>query len=592
MKKAYSLFLAVVLALSITPLVFGAGFFEQGTAPPGGYPSSPSFVHWGTVSGTATDNIVSPKGYFSSILQLGGFSVYTINDNASIAAGVGPLLDNSTLAGKVDAHHGETFLKRPRVDVREDGANPANSSAQNNAAFAASFLKINTTYPPTANKLVDIYVPAGVYEISESRTWEGTGSHFLLHGDGKSTRIKWVGADNAVMFRLGKAEYGGISLTNSTVEIRDITFDMNNKASSAVSIGSMKQVRVVNSGFYDPLDNTTKIGGLDIDTANYGVVVQSNWFSSESGPCITINRNDLISGPVGVTVENNYFNLAGSGRMIYAKNVDHLSIKNNTTDGLYAATNSGMYLDKISQAEIVGNYAEQLSGVWLSLNPTSAPAGSPTINASILRNTVNTSGHGGDNQVVLGYTKDVEIRGNSFINVLDRPIWITSNAVGTRIGRNYEISGGNEVNIKEQFTDNGVGTLLLQAHIPIIPTAALVLLDNQSEIQWADSPTISSTVTQVPADATGYMVWVRIQSVTAGARLYVVGENEQPTWATRNSSIKVQWIEAVTANKDYIATFFVPANKDYPNLLVYGIGSGGTTDTDIEIRVIGYTAMI
>ena len=140
MKKTLATVYAGILGILISSFALGAGFFEQGTAPAGGYPSSPTFVHWGSQSGTATDNLVSDKGLFTSILRRGGYDVYTRNDNAAIAAGVGPLLDNSFLAGKVDAAHGESFLTRPVVDVRAygpDTSGVADSSAALQAAHDA-----------------------------------------------------------------------------------------------------------------------------------------------------------------------------------------------------------------------------------------------------------------------------------------------------------------------------------------------------------------------------------------------------------------------------------------------------------------------
>ncbi len=57
MKRFFRAAAVLSYCLLIPLLVFGAGFFEQGQAPPGGYPSAPTFTHVGTGSLTATDNL-------------------------------------------------------------------------------------------------------------------------------------------------------------------------------------------------------------------------------------------------------------------------------------------------------------------------------------------------------------------------------------------------------------------------------------------------------------------------------------------------------------------------------------------------------
>jgi len=60
-------------------------------------------------------------------------------------------------------------------------------------------------------------------------------------------------------------------------------------------------------------------------------------------------------------------------------------------------------------------------------------------------------------------------------------------------------------------------------------------------------------------------------------------------WGDRATDIRVQYIEAQTANRYNTATIIIPAvNQSYEDLFSYGISDGGVTDTDVELRLIGY----
>jgi hypothetical protein len=94
--------IAGILGILISGLALGAGFFEQGTGPPGGYPSSPTFTHVGTGSVTVVDNLAGTgatdlvnfrNGTFTGILTFGGHAVM----NAGLAIAGNMVGDNNSL---------------------------------------------------------------------------------------------------------------------------------------------------------------------------------------------------------------------------------------------------------------------------------------------------------------------------------------------------------------------------------------------------------------------------------------------------------------------------------------------------------------
>lgn len=181
MKKLAAAIYAGILFLLVSQLALGAGFFPLQPNPGGGYPTSPTFVHVGTGALNATDNVTSDKGIYTSILRRGGYDVYTRNDNAAIAAGVGPLLDNSSLAGKVDAAHGEPFRARSYVDASLYGFRTDNT-ALNKAALTAAVAAAAPLKKP-------VYISPGHYYVDNT----STGVHLL-----DNTIIIGVGGRDAV----------------------------------------------------------------------------------------------------------------------------------------------------------------------------------------------------------------------------------------------------------------------------------------------------------------------------------------------------------------------------------------------------------
>ena len=172
---------ALIGVLSVA-LAFGAGFFEQGTAPSGGYPSAPTFTHVGTGSVTATDNI---SGTGSADLK-NWRNAYINNSITGAGSGaisgyyVGSLklTDNTALDNLVDGSYSAT-IKPKNVSGDNTGLlnNFANfmTSITNDANFGPSNVRVgyDALMNPTYGSQVGAWNTAVGYEALMKNT-DGT----------------------------------------------------------------------------------------------------------------------------------------------------------------------------------------------------------------------------------------------------------------------------------------------------------------------------------------------------------------------------------------------------------------------------------
>jgi hypothetical protein len=438
-KSLRKLIAAVVLGITAPTPLWAAGFFEQGQAPVGGYPSSPTFVHVGTVDLTATDNVDAVRGKFSSVLQRGGFDVWTINDNSAIASGVGPLLDNSTLAGKVDFSHGETFLPRPMVDVRNymDGL----SGRPTLAAWLANqtTTDVSKVFQAARTAVTDggkIYIPPGTFLITlaseesagdlggvprfaavvfgnSNVTVEGSGPESIIYIPTWATNIG--GTDNVPAFFLAGSTAD--NLTNIHFRNFKILGDFpqtdntwsGNEVSAAISIGAVSQTATVsNSGvdhvWFEKIGMGVMFNGGNVPgpACDRNYVTNSIFYNTSGGPLNAISgahTNTLITNNIFRNIGGNYAIEWGSYRVSIIGNIfDNVWGGGITTETNPAATGYSL----------IGNNI--FNDIGLRYGPTG------TYNTAAIQLSEGTSGH------------QMAIKDNIFRNIYGSGIWGASHA--------------------------------------------------------------------------------------------------------------------------------------------------------------------
>ena len=223
MKKLCFLSFFGVLALIIHAQAFGAGFFEQGTAPPGGYPSSPNFVHPGAQAFTVTDNITGSGGATDLKNFRDGFFSRNITGSGSgtisgYAAGGLTIYGGAALDNLFDGSYtmtpklGDLMIKGLWMDARAEGATfdgTTDDTTTLQAAIAAM----------PSNKGVFVFPPGKTAIVTGQLSFAGK-TNFMVIGNNATVKYK-----NATAVSSGKNIL--YFQNNSDGIIRDLILDAN-----------------------------------------------------------------------------------------------------------------------------------------------------------------------------------------------------------------------------------------------------------------------------------------------------------------------------------------------------------------------------
>ena len=464
------------------------------------------------------------------------------------------------------------------------GASGSATAAVNSAAFQSALDSIGI-YPSTPLYIPGITVGSITpYQINVALT-KTSADWMQVRGDGPGSWLEWTGADYATILDLRGAGSGGVS-------VKDIRLDCNLKATTGLELSNFGY-RAIVSGceFNDGLANIADNQGLlniPLDGETHIIQINNNYFGGGTAIGIGLGLTGVSSGSGGVAIFNNEFqqidNIAIKG-----KGLKESSITNNVIDNLLAKTNgAGFWLDIVSGVNIINNHIESCAKHVIKLNATSRYSFK------------SVTGRISDNLIIsslafidLGFTDDVLVDGNTVLSTAGATwLTVTANAFGTIVGRNAvspAVAGA--MQWAEQYV-GGAGLWSVRNGItPVFSTAAIVTLDSQSvSADWVTVSTISTTnAPDIPVRARGWVLKAEIMSATVGARLYLFSAADLVAWGNRATDTRVQYVEAQTANRYNTATIILPAvNQSYEDLFSYGISSGGVTDTNIRITVVGY----
>jgi len=468
------------------------------------------------------------------------------------------------------------------------GASSAASAAVNSVAFQAALDSMGT-YPS-----IPLYIPGVTvgsitpYQINVALT-KTSADWIRIKGDGSSSWLEWTGANYATILSVTGEGSGN-------AEVDSVRFDCNNKATTGLSMNAFGHgISVTKNEFNDCLANVADDQGMlnipVLTAETHNGLIQRNVFQGGTAIGMALGLTGAASGSGGFEISINEF-LQVNNWAVRSKGLKESSIKTNIIDNLLANANGGGFkLDISSNLILDNNHAESLNQQFILLNPTARYDFSP-ITARITNNLTTNSV---DSEINLGFTDGVELSGNTHLqNLAESNQWlaVTANAVGTIVGKNQLArADGTDVFWAEQFVTGAGLWNKRYSTTTVFSTAALLTLASQSvSADWVTlSPVSTLNAPDIPVDARGWIVQASIKSATVGARLYLFSAANLVAWGDRATDIRVQYIEAQTANRYNTATIIIPAvNQSYEDLFSYGISDGGVTDTDVELRLIGY----
>lgn len=431
------------------------------------------------------------------------------------------------------------------------------------------------------------YVPYGSYAFNTAIT-KTAADGLEIFGEGFGSSFLWTGANAGVMFSFTGAGNGGL-------RIHDLEFDCDDKATVAVKTAAFGHgLHVYGCLFRDGRSDGSTGAMLDNFVETHNGVIERNWFFSGAAAGLGVNRAGTAGGAQGWRISDNEFQGVNNCAIV-GKNVGCWTILSNAFDGQLADTNGvGIQVDQSSEVAIEGNYFENIVGRAVSVNPTTAP-GSKGFSGQLRNNRfVICSTATADILITFGVGYIIE--GNSFMGENASVLQVTSDAVYVHVGPNkvYTDSVGTEQLI-ETLT---VGTGLLQVSFdyslyPIQSTANILALVNQADLAaWVTLGTISTGNTpDIPADARAFRVRAEIKCATVGAKLYLADTANGITFANRDTDTRVQFIEALVANRSTVAEFTVTCNTGGLaglDRLSYTFASGGGADINVKLTVVGY----
>ena len=267
MKKFLAVISAATFPVLVCSLALGAGFFEQGQAPPGGYPSSPNFVHPGTQALSFTDNADG-----SNTADLVRWRDAYINRNIIGGGGAisGFTIDNSLI--NIDNAY---KFSSPHVYVRAFGAK-GDGVTDDNVAIHAAFA--------AATDGSTIFFPKGVYPFST--TLAITADDVTIRCDGSTLKL----TNN---YYTTGGSYG-ITVTGQRFTMIGCTLDGNraNQTNSVVflTLTDSSDSRILYNRFKNNIYHAIHASGVGTGTRN--LLVEGNTFTNNYG---NANNSDFYS---------------------------------------------------------------------------------------------------------------------------------------------------------------------------------------------------------------------------------------------------------------------------------------------------------
>lgn len=529
-------------------------------------------------------NTTTPATLQMICVKIGSFAVstgVTFTINGSFDAGFYQVF---SLTGTGTVRFGPGSVRE--IVPQWFGASPSATAAVNSAAFQAALDSMGT-YPS-----VPLYIPGastgsvGNYDINVALT-KTSADWIRITGDGSGSSLEWTGADYATILSLTGAASG-----NAAVD--SVRFDCNGKATTGLALAGFGHgVSVTKCEFNDGLANVADNQGMlniPLDGETHNGLLQRNIFNGGTAIGLALGLTGASSAGTGFDVSVNEFQQINN-IAIKGKGLRESKIVTNILDNVYATQLNGgfCWLDIVADIDISNNHIEGSNEYAIKLNTTGRYTFKPM--TAMIHNNLIT---GGNLSIYLGYTDDVELSGNSILGNTAGVDWltVTANAFGTVVGKNTfsnAMAGG--MGWAEQYIGGAGLWSLRYAQTPVASTTAVLSLTGQSSsAAWVELTPISTlNAPDIPSNFRALVVQASIMSATVGARLYMVNEGNAPLWANRSTDIRVQYIEAQTANRYNTATFIIPIkNQSYEDAIYYSIDPTGVNDTDVELRLVGY----
>lgn len=340
MKRLLFVSLCALIAFIISAQVFGAGFFEQGTGPPGGYPSSPTFVHVGTASLTATDNITG-----TGTTDLKNFRDAYITNNiigsGGAISGYKNIIGDNT--GRVSDYAigaaGFTDNGFFNVVKYKDGPaiNPVGFGADNSGVTDTTATLQSAV---NAGNIVDL--GKGTYKITSllSRTF-ADGDTFVFRGDGATidartvsgTAVRFQGSVGASAALGGNANKGDLVIT------------------CALSVSAGDIVRILSTASFSPASAAFVKGEMqEVESAVAGTItLKSHLYDSYTAATTTVYKLNMPRIIVqGVKILHNDNNARGLD-IVYARDIGVREVN------VSGAKDAGIAIDHIFGGSVTGS---------------------------------------------------------------------------------------------------------------------------------------------------------------------------------------------------------------------------------------------
>lgn len=232
------------------------------------------------------------------------------------------------------------------INVIDYGVSSANTAAQNDAAFASAI---------AAAKNKTLYIPAGEYDISATLlvTYDGTNSCTNIIGEGRGSKLVWVGAASTPMIQyVGVSGAGFYAMT----VIEKIYLH------GSASIAGVTGIKLGVTGVTDKGVGNVTIQNVEIDYVNTGI---SSYFESDE---VTIQNCHIR-----LYTQAAIINLGGSGYRIIG---NHLQDGEDGSLGIYSigtgitilgnviqsGSINGINLVNVSGFSVQNNYSESQTG--------------------------------------------------------------------------------------------------------------------------------------------------------------------------------------------------------------------------------------